>query len=49
VGHSARVAELDALAQGRRLVLAGAAYHGAAVNDIVADARRVAEVVGRWR
>jgi oxygen-dependent protoporphyrinogen oxidase len=49
VGHAARVAELDALAQGRRLVLAGAAYHGAAVNDIVADARRVAEVVARWR
>jgi oxygen-dependent protoporphyrinogen oxidase len=49
VGHAKRVTELDALAQGRRLVLAGAAYHGAAVNDLCADGRRVAEVVARWR
>jgi protoporphyrinogen/coproporphyrinogen III oxidase len=48
VGHAKRVAELDALAQTRRLVLAGAAYHGAAVNDLCADGRRVAEVVARW-
>jgi oxygen-dependent protoporphyrinogen oxidase len=48
VGHGKVVAELDALAQSRRLVLAGAAYHGAALNDLCADARRVAEVVSRW-
>jgi len=48
VGHAKHVAELDALAQSRRLVLAGASYHGAAVNDLCADGRRVAEAVGRW-
>jgi len=49
VGHAKRVAALDSQAQSRRLVLAGAAYHGAAVNDLCADAARVEEVVGRWR
>ena len=41
VGHQARVARADALAEPLGVVLAGSSYHGVAVNACVADARRV--------
>jgi len=49
VGHAARLAEVEALARSKRLVLAGAGFHGVAVNDLVADGRRVAREVAAWR
>ncbi|HUQ03838.1 MAG TPA: protoporphyrinogen oxidase [Kofleriaceae bacterium] len=49
VGHADRVAGWEQLAHPARLVLAGSAYHGVAVNDCIADARRVARVVSSWR
>jgi protoporphyrinogen/coproporphyrinogen III oxidase len=49
VGHGERLAAAEALARARRLVLAGAGYHGVALNDLVADGRRVAREVAAWR
>lgn len=49
VGHADRVAAWERIAHRARLVLAGSAYHGVAVNDCIADARRVAQVVASWR
>jgi oxygen-dependent protoporphyrinogen oxidase len=49
VGHADRVASWERDAHAARLVLAGSSYHGVAVNDCVADARRVAHQVGMWR
>ena len=49
VGHLDRIATLDSLAGQHRLVLAGADYHGIAINDVIADARRVVTEVARWR
>jgi oxygen-dependent protoporphyrinogen oxidase len=48
VGHRDRVATLDSLAGQHRLVLAGADYHGVALNDVIADARRVVHEVRTW-
>ncbi len=48
LGHARRIADADALARRHRIVLAGSGYHGVAVNDCVADARRVVEEVARW-
>lgn len=48
LGHAARVAAADAAAARARLVLAGSAWHGVAVTDCVADARRVAGAVAAW-
>ncbi len=48
VGHADRVAAWERVAHPARLVLAGSAYHGVAVNDCIADARRVARVVGSF-
>jgi oxygen-dependent protoporphyrinogen oxidase len=45
LGHGERVARAESLAQPLGIVLAGSAYHGVAVNRIVADARRVAGAV----
>lgn len=47
VGHARRVADADAIARAHRLVLAGSGYHGVAVNDCIADARRVVAEVER--
>ncbi len=49
VGHAERVAGWEREAHAARLVLAGSAYHGVAVNDCIADARRVARQVAAWR
>lgn len=49
VGHADRVAAWESIAHPARIVLAGSAYHGVAVNDCIADARRVARVVASWR
>jgi oxygen-dependent protoporphyrinogen oxidase len=49
VGHADRVAAWEALAHPARIALTGSAYHGVAVNDCIADARRVVRVVGSWR
>jgi protoporphyrinogen oxidase len=48
VGHRERLAAVDALARGARIVLGGAGFHGVAVNDLVADAKRIADEVGSW-
>lgn len=48
VGHGERVARWEQDAHAARLVLAGSSYHGVAVNDCVADARRVARQIARW-
>jgi oxygen-dependent protoporphyrinogen oxidase len=48
VGHRDRVATLDSLAGQHRLVLAGADYHGVAINEVIADARRVVHEVRAW-
>lgn len=42
LGHRERVARAEALCDGMGVVLAGAGYHGVAVNAIAADAARVA-------
>ncbi len=49
VGHAERVATWEAEAHRGRLVLAGSSYHGIAVNDCIADARRVVRQVATWR
>lgn len=41
LGHSARVERAEVLAAPLGIVLAGSAYHGVAVNKVVADAERV--------
>ncbi len=48
VGHASRVAAWERDAHAARLVLAGSSYHGVAVNDCIADARRVARQVATW-
>jgi oxygen-dependent protoporphyrinogen oxidase len=48
VGHGDRVAGWEQDAHAARLVLAGSSYHGVAVNDCVADARRVVRQIARW-
>ncbi|HVK76475.1 MAG TPA: protoporphyrinogen oxidase [Kofleriaceae bacterium] len=48
VGHADRVAAWERDAHAARIVLAGSAYHGIAVNDCVADARRIARQVASW-
>ncbi len=48
VGHRDRLATVDALARASRLVLGGAGFHGVAVNDLVADAIRIATEVTSW-
>jgi oxygen-dependent protoporphyrinogen oxidase len=48
VGHRDRLATVDALARASRLVLGGAGFHGVALNDLVADARRIADEVKAW-
>jgi hypothetical protein len=45
LGHQQRVARAESLARPLGITLAGSAYHGVAVNRIVADARRVAGAV----
>lgn len=47
VGHAARLEALRRAAAPQRLVLAGAGYHGVAVNDLCADGRRVVADVAR--
>ena len=47
VGHAARLETVRRAAAPHRLVLAGAGYHGVAVNDLCADGRRVAADVAR--
>ncbi len=49
VGHADRVAAWERDAHAARLVLAGSSYHGVAVNDCIADARRVVRQVEAWR
>lgn len=49
VGHADRVTRWERDAHAARIVLAGSSYHGVAVNDCVADARRVVRQVERWR
>jgi protoporphyrinogen/coproporphyrinogen III oxidase len=49
VGHADRVAAWERIAHPARIALTGSAYHGVAVNDCIADARRVARVVTSWR
>jgi oxygen-dependent protoporphyrinogen oxidase len=49
VGHADRVATWERDAHAARLVLAGSSYHGVAVNDCIADARRVVGQVATWR
>jgi hypothetical protein len=47
LGHLDRVARAEELARPQGLVLAGSAYHGVAVNKLIADAGRVVrEVLG---
>ena len=48
VGHADRVAAWDREAHAARLVLTGSSYHGIAVNDCIADGRRVARQVASW-
>jgi oxygen-dependent protoporphyrinogen oxidase len=48
VGHADRVAAWERLAHPARIALTGSAYHGVAVNDCIADARRVARLVTSW-
>jgi oxygen-dependent protoporphyrinogen oxidase len=48
VGHRDRVRDAVALARGQRIVLAGADYRGAGVNDLCADAAVVAAEVAAW-
>jgi oxygen-dependent protoporphyrinogen oxidase len=48
VGHVERVAAWERVAHPARIVLAGSSYHGIAVNDCVADARRVVRQVAAW-
>jgi oxygen-dependent protoporphyrinogen oxidase len=48
VGHKERLAVVDGQARAARLVLAGAGMHGVALNDLVADARRVVDEVRAW-
>jgi len=45
VGHESRREEMGARARRLGLVLAGAGHHGVAVNDCVADRRRVAQTL----
>ena len=45
LGHIARVERAEILSAPLGVVLAGSAYHGVAVNSIVADARRVCQAV----
>lgn len=45
VGHGERVIEAERLASPAGLVLCGSAYHGVAINKIVADADRVCRAV----
>ena len=49
VGHGERVLRWDERAAAHRLVLCGAPYHGVAINACVADGRRAAAAVERWR
>lgn len=46
LGHVARVERAETLAGPLGIVLAGSAYHGVAVNKVVADAERVCQAVG---
>lgn len=48
VGHRERVLQWEREAHAARLVLAGSSYHGVAVNDCIADARRVVRQVALW-
>lgn len=48
VGHHERLAVVDGQARAARLVMAGAGMHGVALNDLVADARRVVAEVRGW-
>jgi oxygen-dependent protoporphyrinogen oxidase len=45
VGHQARVAEIDRLAQRAGVSLAGGAYHGVGIPDCIQDGARVAEQI----
>src|SRR5690606_17545264 len=45
LGHQARVARAEELAEPLGVVLAGASYHGVSINACVADAPRVAHRV----
>jgi oxygen-dependent protoporphyrinogen oxidase len=45
VGHAERVDRAEQLASPAGLILAGSAYHGVAINKIVADAERVTRAV----
>ncbi len=47
VGHAAQLEAVRRAAAPHRLVLAGAGFHGVAVNDLCADGRRVAADVAR--
>jgi protoporphyrinogen/coproporphyrinogen III oxidase len=48
VGHQARVARAEELAEPLGIVLAGSGYHGVSINACAADARRVAHrIAGR--
>ena len=45
LGHAARVERAEVLSAPLGIVLAGSAYHGVAVNSVVADAERVCRAV----
>jgi protoporphyrinogen/coproporphyrinogen III oxidase len=48
VGHRDRVRDASAVARGHRIVLAGADYRGAGINDLCADADTIVAEVGAW-
>jgi protoporphyrinogen/coproporphyrinogen III oxidase len=45
VGHTGRVADIEARAERLGIALAGSSFHGVAVNDCVRDAQRVASLL----
>jgi oxygen-dependent protoporphyrinogen oxidase len=49
LGHKDRVRDATAAARAQRVVLAGADYRGAGVNDLCADAAAVVGEIGTWR
>ncbi|MEO8846111.1 MAG: protoporphyrinogen oxidase [Kofleriaceae bacterium] len=48
VGHRDHVRDASAVARGHRIVLAGADYRGAGVNDLCSDAGAIVAEVGAW-
>jgi oxygen-dependent protoporphyrinogen oxidase len=48
VGHRDHVRDASAVARGHRIVLAGAEYRGAGINDLCADADTIVAEVGAW-